>query len=400
MGLFSKQSFCPYCFEWFDARDIVFRCINEEDKVQDDPELAAYLKKERYEMLPICRPARKNRWLLFGNSIPIRAMCESCGQETTKVLCPKCHNELPGLDKSLTVAVVGSSQAGKSNFIGVLVKTLDKEVLPNLDASLMMVGEPTRTRYRLDFETPLFSDHMVANMVRPTQADDPSVKYPMFFRIDLKTKESFFSDPVVPGINLNFFDTAGENLNDIATTTRTGQYIVHAQGIVLVIDPLQFESVRQQLAALGINVRVEISDQQRMIERIIELIKSAKGIPKGRKIKTPVAVAFSKLDAIRPLLKPGTILTSDYFYDQGLQTNTLDRIEEEVTGYMLGKTYWDIANIYNLINNNFAHRKFLAFSALGDTPDANNVIVRGVAGIRVCDPIIWLLHHLRTLGDD
>ena len=49
-----------------------------------------------------------------------------------------------------------------------------------------------------------------------------------------------------------FFDTAGEDLNSEEIMSSVNKYIIQANGIILLIDPLQFDSVKMVQNQIGL----------------------------------------------------------------------------------------------------------------------------------------------------
>ncbi len=372
-----------------------FRCINDLCKVEEDKVLAGYMGKEPQLLLPVIDPPEKDRRDCYRGGIPYKTCCHKCKKETNKTLCPHCHNILPphfGHEESLTIALVGASSAGKSNYLGVLINELEKRILPRIGGSLLMKTENTRQRYKKDFYDPLFrNDKAVA--VQKTLSANRDVRNPLFFRLEFKAEKKFFQT-VIPGVNLIFFDTAGESLNDVDAASIAARYVGYAQGIIFIIDPLQIGSVRNIVPA-EVNIPQVSVDQDAVLQRIITLVREVNGMPGNVPIKVPMALAFSKIDALRSLIEDSPNIFKRNEFRGTIAENDLDCINEEMIAFM--KDNCREESILSLVANHFSNNHYFAFSALGDIPDKDNHLRRGVSGLRVEDPLLWILHKNKLI---
>ncbi len=393
---------CPYCFQKIRPKSILFRCLNIECKFENDPVLAKYTGLNEEVRNIVLRPSAKGKF--YRGGIPWKTICPECNTETTQAICPLCHNILPpgfGREKAFNIALVGGVAVGKSNYIGVMINELDRRVLPNLGCALRKKTEDTIRRYFEDFYKPLFEDNLVANPVKKTSLQDKDVRNPMFFRIDFPKKRRYLIKTITPGVDINFFDAAGEVLRSVDTTTILARYIGYADALILVIDPLQCKTIRSKLLANGISKSLlpPEEDQYQLFQTIIGFYKQINGIDLSTPLKIPVAVAFSKIDALRSILPTNTAILNTNNHRTGIDLEDIERVDEEIRSYMLSESDWNLKNILTTCNNSLNKFKFFAFSALGDMPNEQNQLSRGVLGIRVVDPIMWLLSEIGMLSD-
>ena len=129
---------CPYCFKEPAIRDIEFRCrsIVGDSKCEevDDIKLREfqYLEDDASKMEKRCFGLDAAEKAVDPFEIPSKKSCPDCGVESNRIVCPECHNTLPKSTFSgnnIVISIVGSTNSGKSAYIGVLINLLKKEVI-------------------------------------------------------------------------------------------------------------------------------------------------------------------------------------------------------------------------------------------------------------------------------
>jgi len=102
-----------------------------------------------------------------------------------------------------------------------------------------------------------------------TARSNREVRYPLLYHLTIDRQCMFGTKRKVVG--LTFFDTAGEDLNYIDTMSVETRYIAHSAGLIVLLDPLQFDAVRGRVANNAVLPPANI-DQDDIIERVISLI--------------------------------------------------------------------------------------------------------------------------------
>ena len=175
---------------------------------------------------------------------PKKPVCEECGQPLVTKVCPKCGGELPlniGTAKSYPIAIIGAKETGKSNYVAVLINQLKNDIGRAFNCALMACGDKTLNRYRTEFYDPLYRHR---TCVRGSDAGDVD---PLIYSLIFQRKGGLFKKAVNDAVSLTFFDTAGENLNSLASMQTFNRYLYHSSGIILLLDPLQLPAVRDEL---------------------------------------------------------------------------------------------------------------------------------------------------------
>jgi hypothetical protein len=376
-----RKEICPYCFEPFRLRDTPFRCSSP----------AARCAPERDEV-------RARAWedsIPMGRVLPADGFrrehrCHACGQRSRKRLCPHCHMELPhtiGQFQNLIFSVIGAKDAGKSHYLAVLIEQIRKHAGPDLGMLLEPLNDHTIRRYREDFYEPIFQRGTV---IRGTISalSDRKVQIPLVYTLTFTGKNLFGRRAIKGLVTLVFFDTAGEDLNDQDTMSTVNKYIYRSDGIILLLDPLQLDRVRDHLDG-SVPLPSRNTDAADIVTRVTNLIFERRGLSPKARIPTPLAVAFSKFDAVEPLVDPQFQLRSDPDHRSGFDQADFHAVNAEMQSLL---AEWDSRVLQEQIENRFEKFGFFGLTALGCNPHGDQKIPR-VLPRRVEDPFLWLLHH-------
>jgi hypothetical protein len=395
-ALFSgTRLYCPYCYTGFSEREIWFRCSGR-------------IGPRGERCSPEIDPVRRDR-TGFGKVLPpvfasdgrLRAVdCPKCGAESTTRICPACHMQLPvhfGKVRSRMIALVGAKESGKTVYMTVLVHELMHRVGEDLNAAISGADDETRLRFASDYEQPLYRD---ARLLASTTTAGTRDRAPLVFRFTTEGRTSRLNrngtgEP--QRTLLSFFDTAGEDLRSAQSVEDNVQYLAAADGIVLLLDPLQMRGGRQ-LAAPGTLLPTPGAagdEPANVLENITDLIMAKERIKASQRISKPLAVVFTKMDALlhdlketSPLLRPPA--HTPYFDERdSLEVHT------EIQRLL---ARWEGSRIDQVAQKNYRTYRYFGVSALGETPtQQNRVSARGIRPYRVTGPFTWMLAQFGTI---
>ncbi|MEU0331922.1 hypothetical protein [Streptomyces sp. NPDC006193] len=394
---------CPYCFARASAAGLPYRCQMSPTGVlagtpcgpERDDVWAAFAGPGAPPAArmrgPVFTPARKALRLGAagggGGSVP----CPRCGVTTTVRVCRSCHSDLPSdyCDQdSRIIALVGAKASGKSTYVAVLRNELDHRVGQAYHASLAAMGQSTQTRDKEMAEN-LYERLRLPDATRPAAL---GFNDPLLYRLSLP-RRTLLGRSGTRHTTLVFFDAAGEDLADAEAMERYTRYLSAADGIILLVDPLQLGSVRDRLPVHdGPPLpEVETSPRQIAADLATQLRAHGKG-GKGGRVDTPIAVAVTKTDMLRPLLDPHSPLLRNAPHTGGAY-DTEDRlaVHEELRTLL---TEWDSGALLRQLELDFARLSLFGLSALGAPPPAHapaDVPKSGPQPVRVEDPLLWLL---------
>ncbi len=389
MNMLNQKIVCPFCFASFGPQDIVFRCQNlrctgrVEDAVFANARGTPSIQMGRVLSTP-------KRALSIG--VPRVVECDTCKKESRTRLCPTCHYELShdvGQIDQRIVAIIGGSNTGKSVYIAALINRLQHEVGANFDFGVSMIGDGTRERWMKDFYRPLFENKTLLTGTQSATADQ-SVKIPLIFRLTLKHGNN------IRALNISFFDTAGEDMANLKVDQLSveARYILHADGIIVLLDPLQLDTIRHQLPNANLPKADQMARPNFIVERLRELFEQYYGLPGSKKIKTPVAFTFSKVDTLKPILSPDSALLRVGEHFGKLDLQDVQSVSTEIGNYVQA---WINPGFYKDVDLWFANYRFFGISSLGRRPDANNRLADVPNSRRVEDPFLWLLHQFNLI---
>lgn len=373
---------CPYCFEAYRLKDTPFRCASPAGRCRPEPDEVR--AKAWDDNAPL------ERVLPADGRFRREARCGECGQATHKRLCPRCHMELPhtvGKFPHYIFAVVGAKEAGKSHYLAVLIDQIRRELGPALDMLLEPLNDYTVRRYREDFHQPLFQKHRTISATHSALADR-RVQLPLVYTLTFSGKDLLGRRRIRSVVTLVFFDTAGEDLNDEDTIATVNKYIYHSHGIILLLDPLQLPDVRARLEGCAPlpGVNTETAD---ILTRMTRLVLAGRKLPADAMIPSPLAVAFSKFDAVEPLVDPQLQLNASADHRAGFDVADFDAVSAEMQALL---ARWDGGPLVHQVRTHYRRYGFFGLSALGCNPHGDQQVPR-VMPRRVEDPFLWLLHQ-------
>ena len=385
MALF-KTTVCPYCYNKISASKLEWRCdsgrCKAPDKLEEDTRFSEYhdVHGAAARRMPhiINDPKPKNGFVV----------CDKCGDNSNMRICPVCHSALPKTDDNIIISIVGASGAGKSYFVGTLLKQL-RAKLNAFSCSIQFTTTEAREMYENKFEKN-FAQGVPIPATKPP-ADNINIvgaNLPILCDLtDRRLKKRTFT----------FFDAAGENFENESIMRYVAPYISHSSAIILLLDPTQIPYVNSTLRDENPKIKLRDTDKNASYETIlhntIEVIHNHTRST-GR-IKIPLAVGFSKWDLIEnsPQLRPdegSSILRPSPHFTKGFQKMDCDNVNYEIEGLLAA---WGYENFIITLKQNFTNVNFFAFSAIGaDVDERGNV--PAVVPKRVEDPFLWLLNEL------
>lgn len=396
---------CPYCFTQHEMSDVEFRCLNLNGScgTEDDLILTNYEGGDPNHPLvknKVFKPKMSGFKFIARKFMPIEERCPNCKQVSAFRICPSCHNQLsPNAhdNEDMIISIVGSRASGKSHYIGVLIDELQKRVIPELfSGNFMETDKSIRDHYMKSYYYPLYQLGKPLELTNPNEKQKALI-YETTIEKGNKTQNLTFI----------FYDTAGENYEDLMTMSTVNKYICQSAGIIFLVDPTQVEELRLQMDDDKLNAACNIkweeivrSTPDAIIDRVAKLIRQANGKTKG-KIDIPVAVAFAKIDAIDNLFPRGSrVLEPSTMIKNGtLDMSEAAQINEEMRAMLAN---WGEKRVTTVLNNNFSNVSYFGVSALGQSPkkSENPHAPRSIdrpRPLRVADPFVWILNKIKLV---
>jgi hypothetical protein len=362
-----KKVICPWCFSEFPVGEMMFGSYE-----------GGEMKPGRYTPLDKLR------------HLPPSAPVNDKGVKLANKFCPRCQKRLPftaGGQASLVIGLIGAKFVGKSHYIAALIDRLGKQVGGDLEAALMPAGDETAERYQREFYDPLFRNKLELPM---TPGTPPPLIYDLRFSGKLWGEEGWRS------VTLALYDTAGENFDKAESVSQMVNYLRHASGVILLIDPLQVDGVRQ---ALPDSVRKPdadaMADPQQVVARVYQELEKGKVVKEHSPLEIPVAVVLTKCDVLKEagLIDPNRLWNGDRrhrgFFDRQAHDDMVGMFGEYVRRWS--------PEVYHNVTKRFSRHAFFGASSTGCASDTRTRRFKYISPWRVEDPLLWLLAELGVI---
>ena len=315
------------------------------------------------------------------------AICNKKCSESYEIICPSPETNksqvIPprALNQSVSIALLGGRNSGKSNYIAVLVNEIKKKMSSAFDCSLMPCDDTTDETYNNEFYKPLFKDS------HPLKSTDSGRKKPLLFTIDFYKKSLFIKS--MNNLLLPLYDTAGENMESLKTLNTNVNYIKNAGGIILLLDPFEIEEIAEQIKA-NVSGTEAPSKMEDILNRVQNILQEKKT---NKIIETPIAIVLTKMDLVcdfTSLIPPDSILRqpSGHIQNGYFSQREFKAVDSAVRTLITSSN--DTANNLFKKLEAFKNAAFFAVSSFGCDPSVAD-LKRQLKPNRVLDPLLWLL---------
>jgi Double-GTPase 2 len=392
-ALARKALTCPYCYESFTSQQIVFRCSGVRSRAGSRCTARVDDVLERHT-----GQRRMLNPVFLADGRRANAVCPDCGGETTTRVCPVCHSHLPaqfGQIGSLMIAMVGPKESGKTVYMTVLLHELMNRIGSRFSASVLAADDETARRFEQDYENQLYKYQRMPTTTVSAETTKNLVN-PLVFKFTVPGRNPLGA--VRQHTLLSFFDAAGEDLVTREGIDLNGRYLRSADGIILLVDPLQMPGARNQaghgawLPGSGPQYDPPASN----LAKITDMLTRWPGAHRNGVVSVPTAVVFPKIDAFWHRMERGSPLNVEP--PQGPRVDVADSLDVHTQTARLLKD-WGGTQIDENLEGNFKRYRYFGVSALGGYPnEGERVSYSGIQPYRVADPFMWLLSELGVVG--
>ncbi|MBQ9347833.1 MAG: hypothetical protein IJT94_10955 [Oscillibacter sp.] len=352
-----------------------------------DPACQKFLKPQRFEA-----DGSADYFVRDRQDMVVQVELKS-GERCNRRVCRHCHNPLPanyGKSRPIFITVIGIVGAGKTVYLSQLLRGMNGYAR-KAGLSAIVTG-PSVVNFRK-------ANPVAAGQPLPVPTPERRLQQPLFYELvrDL-------GDNRIATETLVMYDVAGEVFTSEQLVSHYAPFVEHADGVVLLIDPLQFEVVSSVMP----------DDRERdnpaEILNVIHHIVSDRST--GAKCEKPFAICVSKADQIVPLLSNTLqdLLRQDVEGVRGpdgrdlpvFNAKAYNPLLREMTAFIQDHSP-DLA--YQLYTN-YAQFAWFAFSALGcrvergtrENGEAYQYPVGPVIPKRIEEPLLWLFHEFGFTG--
>ena len=337
---------------------------------------------------------------------PLDAMGSPC----TDLACPHCHWKLPPgfLDlKPKILSIVGAPSSGKSYYLSVLVKMLEKTLYRNFGIAFYD-ADPAENASLTRMKNRLFSGSTAAE----AQLSKTALEGDMYVSVKRLGREVKMPKPFIftvspesepdSATSVVFYDNAGEHFEPGANKADSpgAQHIAAAEGIFFLFDPtynLEFRRILQ-----GISSDPQIADrrfdqQETLLAEMNSRVKGLMGVDFRDKIEKPLAMLVGKCDVWQDMIGRENLVNA--VMERKLDLAVIRRISDLVRSKLLEITPSIVANAES-ISDNVMYFPVSAFGCSPDiigedgghpilSPDPNKI-----SPILVEIPILWILSQV------
>ena len=393
---------CPFCFRRIDSSHLAYQCTGRGNIAckKELDETRQRLTGSQQETFPTFLPAGRTS-LTTGRSASND--CPTCGGPARRRACPECHTALP-IDfvnsRSPMIGLVGAKGSGKTVLMTVLVKQLREVVGRQFGADIRIATDnPDGTQglsdYQASREMPLYSKGVLPTGTAQQGSAGRKHTTPVVLRWRQESARLMRGQGLDSTV-LSFVDTAGEDLND-QDTAFTLQYLSVCDALMITLDPFALPGARTRLNLPDGAIQVADGVPLDVVANITELLRTEHKVKKKRKIKLPVAIVFTKIDAFYPTIDRHNPIMAEPPQAAAYQEADGQNVHE----HMLALLHeWKADDIDMHMRLNYDDYRYFGVSALGAEPDyrGNAVAPGGVQPHRVEDPVLWLLARTGTVG--
>lgn len=312
------------------------------------------------------------------------------GETCNRRVCRHCHNPLPdnyGKNPVKFAAVVGITGAGKTVYLSQLLRRIKEYV----------------TKVGLDTDRSssarLFIENNRVSAGQPLPGSTPSqqLQQPLFFNV----KKPLEDNKILTNTFV-LYDVAGEVFTDEDLVERFAPFIGHADGVIVLIDPLQFEVIS------GVSAEGRTLGDPTIVLDIINNIVNHGNVTE--KCPVPFAICMAKADM--PEVQA--------VFSNELKTALLNDVEAVAEEPLFNaEQYAPIAKeLSKFIRTNdhvlahqmksaYASYAYFAFTALGcsvkeGVDESSNLTFQYPEGPvlpkRIEEPLLWLFYKLGYIG--
>jgi hypothetical protein len=357
-----------------------FGGTTEKSSVSRDGKAPAVMPYHR----PVFNPKNQQHSQFFGPSKKesdvvneygmLYAAFDCFGKKTERRVCPYCHNPLPGAYGKYPVkfvSIIGITGAGKTVYLSQLCKFIA------LQLSYFDITATPTSIYATEY---LEANPVVMGRQLPVGSPPGQLLQPLGFDLVYRRDNKPHYHTIV------FYDIAGENCVDNERMKGFGRFIEHADSIILVIDPDQFNKSSNAAQSVKVLETIYTVFSNRHPDEVRNL---------------PIAVSISKGDKIAQEMIQKNLDDIQFLQDKSgsylpkFNAADYNPIHDAIKLFVQQNDHVLHTRMRNLYDN----YNYFLFSAIGTstkTIDIDGVKYDTPAGPtipkRILEPVVWLLY--------
>ena len=319
------------------------------------------------------------------------------GERCSRRVCRFCHNPLPdnyGKNPVKFAAIIGITGAGKTVYLSQLLKRMNEyAVKVGLNAIVTNAG----------VRTFLENNSVAAKEPLPGSTPVQRLQQPLIYEMVRDAREhGRITETFV------LYDVAGEvfRYNVPALVQNFAPFIEHADGVIVLIDPMQFNVISET-----VRIGRMLDDPTTALTTIHNIISHGNAT---EKCAIPFAICLSKADTkevqkvlsddLRDMLLDDVrgVESGDGYYEPIFNAQEYAPIARELKHFMKSN---EIV-LAQMMQTNYSSYAYFAFTALGcdvmegkkENGEPYQYPVGPVLPKRVEEPLLWLFYKLGYIG--
>lgn len=304
------------------------------------------------------------------------------GRNKLTQICPNCSRHVEGLGgTNIHIPIIGGTGAGKSHYIAMATKQFIEDYAPDHGITTAIVD----AQHLHDYESKVALLNRGERLIKTDDSEDSPEAY------NIRLKMSRLGVPKL----MYIYDAAGEHYGDDGRAMKQ-VYLKYTHGVILIIDPFAIEQVSREYADELRSTTNQIAPSHKKPDEIFATMTTTLEygleIKPGRQVKQPIAVVIVKSDAFDLEDRIGEPAARKLMDENPTIKHTGDAINLLVEQFFrdVGET-----NFVNSLRGTFSTVRFFSCSSVGLDGIGNDA--PSFDGVRVLDPLLWLLgqtHHL------
>ena len=296
----------------------------------------------------------------FANRGRLLSKCPNCG-----IMLSREHTE----SRKQFLPIIGGTSAGKSAYLFSLCRHFHEVTAAELGLTASIIDRNQALAYQ----------RAIVDMDHGREPDVTYDKLPKAFDL-------LFSQNNRAKLALYLYDPAGEAFLDTSNLA-SHQFLEYTSGIILLVDPFSFDEIKNrysdQLRNTELNIRPSTANINDIVTRLIRAMEQYFNLSPNDKIKFPLAVVISKVDA--------------FDLDSIIGESALNSFPKQLGGsneqhqnrmIKMRLMEWGEAHFVHQLEQRFAKIGYFTVSALGHSPDKTTTRFEA---LRVDKPALWLL---------
>lgn len=388
-----SQVACPFCFRKVDTSKLAYQCTGHGPKPCEkaEDELRVAMTGNHAPSFPtFAAPPERGK----------QPICPTCAGIAKRRACPACHTAVPiGFvdSDSPMIGLIGSKGSGKTVLMTVLVKQLRETVGRQFTAAIKLTTDNPDGLGGLEAYKAHREDALFERGSLPTKTDWANVgnrRIPLVLEWQ-GTKTNILGKNVPQTTILSFLDTAGEQLNSLEETYSL-DYIAACDSLIIALDPFAIPGARAKLNLPEKAIQSTDGTPLHVIEHVTQMLRVELSVKNNKRIKLPVAVVFTKMDAFYRLMDRGNSIMNPPDRLPVYQETDGQAVHEQMRALLYD---WNANDIDIHMSLNFDKFRFFGVSALGAEPDyaQETAAPGGIRPHRVEDPLLWILSKEGTI---